>query len=113
MHDGERAAADAFGRPFARIGKRQRLLGPEENSGDEAADHQQGDAGSKRPEDGEDAEEQEIELINESATEPAGELALAGGAERQAEDRRAADQSRSAGAGAGFGDERSERTVNP
>ena len=70
-----------FGRIFARIGEGERLLGAQADAGDEAADHQQGHARGERAEDGENAEQQQIELIDEPAAEPVAEFALAGGAD--------------------------------
>ena len=94
MNDSEDAAANALGRIFAGIGECERLLGAKTEAGDEAADHQQGHAWRQRTEDGEDAEQQKIELIDEAAAEPVGQFALAGGAQRDAENGGAADQRR-------------------
>ena len=80
-----------FRRIFAGIGEGERLLGAETDAGDEAADDQQRDARGERAEDGEDAEQQQVELIDESAAEPVAELTLAGGADEHAEDGGAAD----------------------
>ena len=110
MHDREDAAADALGRIFAGIGEGERLLGAEPDAGDEAADDQQRDARRQRAEDGEDAEQQQVELIDEPAAEPVREFALAGGADGQAENGGAADQAASAApAEAGLDDERHQR----
>ena len=92
MNDRQDAAADALGRIFAGIGEGERLLGAEADAGDEAADDQQRDARRQRAEDREDAEQQQVELIDEPAAEPVAELALAGGADEHAEDGGAADE---------------------
>ena len=80
-------------RIFAGISEGQRLLGAESNPGDKAADDHQRDARGQRAEDGEDTEQQQIELIDESPAEPVAELTLAGGADEHAEDGGAADGS--------------------
>ena len=80
-----------FGRIFAGIGESERLLGAEAEAGDEAADNQQRHARGERAEDGENAEQQQVELIDEAAAEPVGEFALAGGADEHAENGGAAD----------------------
>ncbi len=112
MHDRQDAAADAFGRPFARIGEGERLLGAQADAGQESADHQQCEVRRECAEDGEDAEEQKIELIDEPAAEPVGEFALTGGADGKADDGGAADE-RGVGCGeAGLDDERDERAID-
>ncbi len=65
MHDGKDAAANELGRIFARIREGERLLGAEPDAGDKAADHQQRHGRRKRAQDREDAEQQQVELINE------------------------------------------------
>ena len=71
---------------------------------------QQRDARRERAEDGENPEQQQIELIDESPAEAVGEFALAGSAEKHAENSGAAD-GRDFGAGCEFGlqDERNQR----
>ena len=111
MNDRQDAAADALGRIFAGIDEAQRLLGAQPNAGDEAADDQRGHARSERAEEGEDAEQQQVELVDEAPPEPVGELALARGADEQAEHGGAAD-GRNFGSGRKLGlqEERNQRT---
>ncbi len=92
MHDGKNTSANELGRIFAGIGERQRLLGPEAEAGDEAADDKHRDVRRERTEDGEHAEQQQVELIDEAAAEPVAELTLSRGADEHAEDGRAANQ---------------------
>ena len=87
----EDAPANALGRIFARIGEGERLLGAKPDAGNDAADDQHGDVRRERAQDRENAEQQKIELIDEAPAEPVGELALAGGADGQAENGGAAD----------------------
>lgn len=86
VDDGQDTAANGFRRVFAGISEGKRLLGAKSNPGNKAADDHQYDARGQRAEDGEDAEQQQIELINESPAEPIAELTLAGGADEHAED---------------------------
>jgi hypothetical protein len=108
----EDAAADAFGRIFAGIGESERLLGAEPKPGNETADHEQRHVRGQRAEDGEDTEQQQIELIDEAPPEPVAEFALSGGADAHAENRCAADRRGFRGRGeAGLedvGDQRAE-----
>ncbi len=67
MNDRQNAAADALGRIFAGIGEGKRLLGAKADAGDEARGDEPRDARSEGPEDGEDTEQQQVELIDESA----------------------------------------------
>src|ERR1700692_880869 len=91
MDDGEDAAADALGRIFSGISEAQRRLGAQPEPGDKATSDQQRHARSECAEDGEGAEQEQVELIDESAAEPVGEFALAGSAEKHAENGGAAD----------------------
>ena len=67
MNDRQDAAADALGRIFAGIGEGKRLLGAKADSRDEPRGDEPGDARSEGPEDREDAEQEQVELIDESA----------------------------------------------
>src|SRR5207342_1672774 len=74
------------------IGERQRLLRPEAEAGDEATDDKHRDVRRERPKNGEDAEQQQVELIDEAAAEPVAELTLSRGADEHAEDRGGTNQ---------------------
>ncbi len=91
MHDREHAAADRLRCIFAGVGEGERLLGAEPEPGDEPADDKQRHRRRQRAEDGEDAEHQQVELIDEAAAEAVRQLALARGAERNSENGGAAD----------------------
>jgi hypothetical protein len=93
MDDRQDAAADALGRIFAGIGERKRLLGAESDPGDKAAGDEQRDGRGKRSEDREDAEQQQVELIYESAAETIAEFTLTGRADEHSENGGAADAS--------------------
>src|SRR5262245_53013286 len=93
MHRRENPAADAFGRVFARIGKAERLLGTEPDAGDEAADDKHCHVRGEGTEDGENAEQQQVELIDETAAEPIAELPLTSRADEHTEDGGGANQS--------------------
>ena len=78
MNNRQDATANAFGRIFARVSEGKRLLGAEAKAGDEAAGNEQRDArGTARRGSCEDAEQQQIELVDESAPEPVAEFTLA------------------------------------
>ena len=102
MNDRQDAAADALGRIFAGIGEGERLLGAEPDARDETRGDEPGNGRSERPQDREDAEQQQVELIDESAAEPVAEFTLAGRADEHSENRGAAD-SRCFGAGRELG----------
>src|SRR5580700_10667646 len=91
MDDGKDTSADALGRIFAGIGEGQRLFGAEADPSDKATNDQQRHARSECAEDREGAEQEQVELIDESAAEPVGEFALAGSAQEHAENGGAAD----------------------
>ena len=92
MDDRQNAAANGLGRVFAGVSKGERLFGAEAKAGDEAAQDQQGHARGDGAENGEDAEQHQIELVDEAAAEAVGELTLTGGADEHAENGGRADE---------------------
>src|SRR5262245_13751262 len=92
MDDRQNASANELGRIFAGIGEGQRLFGAETEPGDEAADDKHRYVRCECTNDGEHAEQQQIELVDETAAKPVAELTLSRGADEHAEDGRAADQ---------------------
>ena len=92
MHDGENPPANELGRIFAGIGECQRLLSAEPEAGDEAADDKHRKVRCECSEQGEHAEQQQIELIDEAAAVAVAELTLSRGADEHAEDGRAANE---------------------
>src|SRR3974390_1807494 len=106
MDDRQDATANALGRILSRIREGERLLGAETDAGDEAAQDQERDVRRERAQDRKRAEQQQVELINEPAAEPVAQLALAGGADRHAEDGGAADEGELGGPGGEIGRQR-------
>ena len=112
MHQRQDAAADAFGRIFAGIGEGQRLLAAQPKAGDEARRHKPHDRRRQRAQDGEHAEDQQVELVDRLTAPAVAEFALADAAKEHAEHGGAADPG-SFGPGGEFGldhvrDQRSE-----
>ena len=91
-----------LGRIFAGIGEGERLLAAEAKAGDEARRHQPHDRRRQRAEDGEHAEDQQIELVDRLAAPAIAEFALADAAKEHAEHGGAADPG-GFGAGREFG----------
>ena len=92
MDDGQYPATDIFRRIFAGIGEGQRLFSTEADTGDEPAEDEERHGRCEGAEDCEDAEQQQVELIDKAASETIAELSLTRGTDEQAEDGGAADQ---------------------
>ena len=102
MHQRQNPAADALGRVFAGIGESERLFAAEAEAGDEARRRQPDHGRSEGAENGENPEQQEVELVDRLAAPAIAEFALTDAAEEHAKDRGAADD-RSFRSGREFG----------
>ena len=87
LHAGDETAADVLGRILAGISEAQRLLGAEPDAGDEAQCCEPDVVGRECRDDGRQAVQQQVELIDGLAAEAVGELALRQRADEQAEQR--------------------------
>jgi hypothetical protein len=93
LHTGDEAAADGLWRVFAGVSEAQRLFRAQTDSGDETQHREPDIVRRERGGDGRGAVQQQVELVDGFAAEPVGELALRQGADEQAEQCGAADQS--------------------
>src|SRR5262249_16056831 len=91
MNDGEEPAPDAPGRIFTCIDECEWMVRGESEKRDEGADDQQRYIRSKCSENCENAEQQQVELIDEPTAEPVTKLTLACGADEHSKDGSAAD----------------------
>ncbi len=102
MHKCENATADRLRRVFAGISEGERLFAAEAKARNEAANHEPKHGRRECAKNCEDAEQQQIELVDGLSSPAVAEFTLASGADKHSEHGRAANQA-GLGAGGEFG----------